>query len=175
MLPFTLLTLIFWTQDAQASFAGSIPQDLYAYPKYSVQFLNGQPILNATAQRWLQDGHIDEDVFLDLRKTQKDPPTLFKSITGGSDQSELAPTTNAPQVSSAPIPTLQKMKLGPSEFLCLLLPPPEIPVSSEEPEQPHQPQMAWELLQPLEGTCLYHRQGTAPPYHNDKESPPVHS
>ncbi|KAG8868011.1 Protein OS-9 [Serendipita sp. 405] len=154
MLPFTLLTLIFWTQDAQASFAGSIPQDLYAYPKYSVQFLNGQPILNATAQRWLQDGNVDEDVFLDLRKTQKDPPTLFKSITGGSDQSELAPATNAPQVSSAPIPTLQKMKLGPSEFLCLLLPPPEIPVSSEEPEQPHQPQMAWELLQPLEGTWL---------------------
>lgn len=32
------------------------PEDLYAFPKYRVTFLNDFPVLNETAQRWIQDG-----------------------------------------------------------------------------------------------------------------------
>jgi protein OS-9 len=34
----------------------SIPEDLYAFPKYRVRFLNQLPVSNTTAQRWLQEG-----------------------------------------------------------------------------------------------------------------------
>ena len=33
-----------------------VPEDPYAFPKYRVTFLNGLPVLNETAQRWLRDG-----------------------------------------------------------------------------------------------------------------------
>lgn len=33
-----------------------IPEDPHAFPKYHVAFLNGLPVINATAQRWLRDG-----------------------------------------------------------------------------------------------------------------------
>jgi len=32
------------------------PEDIYAFPKYRVTFLNGFPVVNETAQRWIQDG-----------------------------------------------------------------------------------------------------------------------
>ena len=32
------------------------PEDLYAFPKYRVTFLNDFPVANETAQRWIQDG-----------------------------------------------------------------------------------------------------------------------
>lgn len=32
------------------------PEDIYAFPKYRVAFLNEFPILNETAQRWIQYG-----------------------------------------------------------------------------------------------------------------------
>lgn len=32
------------------------PEDLYAFPKYRVTFLNEFPVVNETAQRWIQDG-----------------------------------------------------------------------------------------------------------------------
>ena len=43
-----------------------VPEDPYAFPKYRVSFLNGLPLLNDTAQRWLQDGlRGGENEFLD--------------------------------------------------------------------------------------------------------------
>ena len=33
-----------------------VPEDPYAFPKYRVTFLNGLPVLNQTAQSWLQNG-----------------------------------------------------------------------------------------------------------------------
>lgn len=32
------------------------PEDLYAFPKYRVTFLNDLPVVNETAQRWIQNG-----------------------------------------------------------------------------------------------------------------------
>ena len=34
----------------------SLPEDIYAFPKYSVEFLNGIPVLNETAHKWLRLG-----------------------------------------------------------------------------------------------------------------------
>lgn len=34
----------------------SLPEDTYAFPKYGVSFLNGQPVDEDTAHRWLQHG-----------------------------------------------------------------------------------------------------------------------
>lgn len=34
----------------------SLPDDTYAFPKYRVSFLNGHPVLNETAERWLKEG-----------------------------------------------------------------------------------------------------------------------
>jgi protein OS-9 len=34
----------------------SIPEDLHAFPKYRVSFLNGLPVSNETAQKWLTNG-----------------------------------------------------------------------------------------------------------------------
>ena len=33
-----------------------LPEDPDAFPKYSVLFHNGYPVLNDTAQKWLQEG-----------------------------------------------------------------------------------------------------------------------
>ena len=32
------------------------PEDIYAFPKYRVTFLNDLPVANETAQRWIQNG-----------------------------------------------------------------------------------------------------------------------
>jgi len=37
-------------------YASLIPEDPHAFPKYDVTFLNGLPVLNETAERWLRDG-----------------------------------------------------------------------------------------------------------------------
>jgi hypothetical protein len=47
------------------------------------------------------------------------------------------------------------LRLGSADYLCLLLPPPEIPAPPEEAQRAPHPIQTWELLQPLEGTCLY--------------------
>jgi len=56
---------------------------------------------------------------------------------------------------------LQLMKLGPRDsYLCFVPPPLDQTSAGEEPEeQTVTPAHSWSLLQPLSGTCLYHRQG----------------
>lgn len=44
----------------------SIPEDTFAFPKYRLSFLNGLPLQNQTAERWLRDGlRGGEQEFLD--------------------------------------------------------------------------------------------------------------
>jgi len=143
------------------------PEDIYAWPKYKVSFLNGLPVLNHTAQRWLRDGlRGGESEFLGLEwatDSQSAPPNL-KSIDAGDYNNELATSTatalladvDPTDPSATPSPKLQYMRLGPSnEFLCLMLPPPEIPPYTDDTLQPPVPTRTWELLQPLQDTCLY--------------------
>lgn len=152
MLPISLLTLVFWAAESYALRSSTIPEDVYAFPKYKIQFLNGRPVLNVTAQRWLHDGLTSEEEFLGVSKS---PPSSPKEIASGSrSQHALAPAAD-PLPSSPTAPVLQQMRLGAVEYICLLLPPPEITAPLEDSQQAPQPMHTWELLQPLEGTCLY--------------------
>ena len=140
MLPLTLLALVVGSaEQAYALRSSSVPEDLFAYPKYSIHFLNGQPVLNDTAQRWLQHGIVDEDEFLGHQRSSKDASKLFKSIAGGPEDAELATAASPPTEAPAQAPTVQKMKLGPSDYLCLLPPPPDIPSSDEDTQQAPKP------------------------------------
>ena len=140
------------------------PEDIYAWPKYKVSFLNGLPVLNHTAQRWLQDGlRGGEKEFLGLEWTT-DPqsaPLNLKSIDPGdiellATSAEQLADVDPPNHSATPSPKLQHMRLGPSnEFLCLILPPPEVPPYTDDTLHPPVPTRTWELLQPLQDTCLY--------------------
>jgi protein OS-9 len=61
----------------------SLPDDLYAFPKYRVTFLNGLPLLNETAERWLREGlRGGEAEFLD-HPTQWEEPSPYKHIDSG--------------------------------------------------------------------------------------------
>lgn len=52
----TLLWLWLWLFPAAARLLHSLPEDTYAFPKYRVAFLNGLPVENQTASRWLKEG-----------------------------------------------------------------------------------------------------------------------
>lgn len=139
------------------------PEDIHAWPKYKVSFLNGLPVLNHTAQHWLQDGlRGGEKEFLGLEWTtdSQSVPSSLKSIDAGDNQLPMGTTpladVNPANPSATPSPKLQHMRLDPSnEFLCLILPPPEIPPYTDDTLQPPVPTRTWELLQPLQDTCLY--------------------
>ena len=47
-----LLLLLF----AHQVFARLLPEDSFAFPKYTVTYLNSLPLLKHTADRWLHDG-----------------------------------------------------------------------------------------------------------------------
>ncbi|OSC99033.1 hypothetical protein PYCCODRAFT_1453986 [Trametes coccinea BRFM310] len=135
-----------------------VPEDPYAFPKYSVSFLHGLPVLNETAERWLRDGLRGGELeFLDEPWQESQwHATQRKSIEAGDDS---APSDAAS--GQRPNYTLQHMKMGPkSSFVCLIPPPPQEPPAVEDtPTDVSTPVHSWSLLQPLSGKCLYHRQG----------------
>ncbi|KAG6911461.1 hypothetical protein DXG01_014535 [Tephrocybe rancida] len=123
----------------------SLPEDSYAFPKFRVAFLKRLPLLADTAQRWLSDGLRGGELeFLDQPWTDR--------LEGGN-----------------PIPlqsvnyTLEKLKMGPKDSYLCLIPKPDDnihPPSNDDPSDfESTPSRSWSLLQPLSGTCLYHRQG----------------
>ncbi|KAK0210661.1 hypothetical protein DFS33DRAFT_1252254 [Desarmillaria ectypa] len=126
----------------------SLPEDTYAFPKYKVSFLNNLPILNQTAERWLEHG-------LDGGEAQfLDQPYSVQSQSIESGDAEVSEFNSY---------SLEHMKLGPRDSYLCLIPPPLLP-PSESPLPPSQeedvtPAHSWSLLQPLSGSCLYHRQG----------------
>lgn len=154
MLPLHLIALIIWSADSSLALRSStLPEDLYAFPKYKIQFLNGHPVLNVTAQRWLSDGLVDEHEFLGVHKSSIINQPNVKGIASGPED-ELAPTNNQPPASKQP-PTLERVRLGSADYLCLLVPPPAIVNTPEDAHHAPRPIETWELLQPLEGSCLY--------------------
>lgn len=78
-----------------------VPEDPYAFPKYRVSFLNGLPVLNETAERWLHDGlHGGELEFLDQpwRESHWDANPL-RRIEGTDDrQDAVCPHVHATHV-----------------------------------------------------------------------------
>ncbi|KAI0302092.1 hypothetical protein BC826DRAFT_904473 [Russula brevipes] len=150
----TLLSLLLFVPPfALAGLFHSLPEDLHAFPKYRVTFLNGLPLLNETAERWLREGlRGGEAEFLD-HPTPWQEPSPFKHIDAGEG--------TAAAVESAPEYAIELMKMGPRDtYLCFI--PPSIKHDPPPPEETITEVTAshsWSLLQPLDGTCLYHRQG----------------
>ncbi|KAH9079467.1 hypothetical protein EDB83DRAFT_2342786 [Lactarius deliciosus] len=149
-----LLLPLFCAHLSLARLFQSLPDDLYAFPKYRVSFLNGLPLLNETAERWLREGlRGGEPEFLDHPTQWQDPPP-FKHIDAGDGITQA-------QVKSTQDHTIELMKMGPRDtYLCFIPPSPK-----QEPQPPEETitevaaSHSWSLLQPLDGTCLYHRQG----------------
>lgn len=54
MLSTSILVLL--AAQAVRSRIHSLPEDTHAFPKFSVAFLNDQPVLNQTAEQWLAHG-----------------------------------------------------------------------------------------------------------------------
>jgi hypothetical protein len=72
----------FWTHKADAY--SSLPDDIYAYPKYSIGFLHGLPLPNVTAQHWLAHGlRGGEKEFLEQPWDEGSPGSSRPQITGG--------------------------------------------------------------------------------------------
>ncbi|KAF8628464.1 hypothetical protein AX15_003976 [Amanita polypyramis BW_CC] len=132
----------------------SLPHDTYAFPKYRVAFLNGLPVLNQTAHNWLSHGlHGGVTEFLDQPWRDDSWHSTRKEIQGTQDMPLPPSTANY---------TLEHMKMGPRDaYICLIPSPPDVssPTVDDETTTDISPARSWSLLQPLMGTCLYHRQG----------------
>ncbi|GAW08394.1 misfolded glycoproteins degradation protein [Lentinula edodes] len=161
---FLVLALISSALNLAAARLHSLPEDPHAFPKFKVTFLNNLPVLNETAQKWLSQGipgEIDDGGF---------------GESGSS--SPVLPESHIPY-------SLEQMKMGPRDsYLCLVPRPLEFSSSTSDVDSDEEitPARSWSLLQPLSGTCLYHRQGwfTYSYCHNDqirqfRELPQAHS
>ncbi|KAF9483909.1 hypothetical protein BDN70DRAFT_873313 [Pholiota conissans] len=164
---------------AAARLLHSLPEDTYAFPKFRVSFLNGLPVLNQTAQRWLAEGlRGGEQEFLDQpwKDASWQPPSHRKEIGAGeATEPSHEPASPSPDSPSPPAAdySLEFMKMGSRDsYLCLIPKPLEnIPsLQNEDSDIDVTPARSWSLLQPLSGTCLYHRQGwfTYSYCHNDE-------
>ncbi|KAH7107574.1 hypothetical protein BKA62DRAFT_683813 [Auriculariales sp. MPI-PUGE-AT-0066] len=139
MKPLLVGLLVTLVAIVDARFAGV--QDVDAFPKYGITFLNALPVANETVQEWLHRGGVTggEPEFLGSK--------AHRHILG----SELSqPNEQEP---------VQLMRFGAASYACLIPRPQHIPHASEEHEPAPEPSKTWELLQPLSGRCLYHRQG----------------
>ncbi|KZV84419.1 hypothetical protein EXIGLDRAFT_727223 [Exidia glandulosa HHB12029] len=143
------LTVLALSATAAARFGGV--QDVDAYPKYAVTFLNSLPVSNQTAESWLQHGLAGgEPEFLEVAPT----PSLNR-IESGDEQAGHPGSADTSQPQH-----VQHMRFGSAaSYVCLIPPARALPHPSEELEPAPTPSKTWELLQPLSGKCLYHRQG----------------
>ena len=150
------------------------PEDTYAFPKYRVSFLNGLPLLNHTAQKWLQHGLRGGELeFLGEPWKEDDQVSPLKEIGTGHNPGPLADVCHPNDYLSSPIImtyaqslpfqtpplSLEFMKIGPLySYLCLIPQPHSHPPPPEDdPDTEVTPVRSWSLLQPLSGTCLYVR------------------
>lgn len=82
-----LLALAF-AVDVDARLHHALAEDLFAFPKYRVTYLNGLPVLNDTAERWLKEGLQGGELeFLDRpwKDAHQSQRSLFKEIGTGGD------------------------------------------------------------------------------------------
>ncbi|KAG1877890.1 hypothetical protein DFJ58DRAFT_740492 [Suillus subalutaceus] len=157
-------TLFYSLYSVQARLLYSGPEDLYAFPKHRVTFLNNLPVQNETAQHWLNEGlRGGESEFLNDRWDE--PAWFSNAVYKEIGSSELEMSNDASQISQSPIPDnsgymLNHMKLGPdNEFICLIPPARDAPIQVQENiDQDAVLRNGWSLLEPLSGKCLYHQQ-----------------
>ncbi|CAK5264261.1 unnamed protein product [Mycena citricolor] len=141
---------------AVAARLSSLPEDPYAFPKFAVDFLDHLPVPNDTAQRWLANGiRGGQREFLGQPwEDPRHPPALGN---GNEQQAVLTEdVVSTPDVSNDF--SLDFMKMGADEYICLIPKPLEHLDVEEEAEEEPEPMHTWSLLLPLVGNCLYHRQ-----------------
>ncbi|KAJ7273628.1 hypothetical protein B0H12DRAFT_1090273 [Mycena haematopus] len=144
---------------AAARILHALPDDPAAIPKYTVDFLDHLPLASHVAHRWLAQGlrgGIPE--FLDQPWDGSwHPPALGdgEQVTFGvaDEDVSLASAPDAPDDYA-----LEHLKMGPTQYLCLIPAPLQQPPPDDEPDDEPTPAHSWSLLLPLEGMCLYHRQ-----------------
>ncbi|KIJ68993.1 hypothetical protein HYDPIDRAFT_23859 [Hydnomerulius pinastri MD-312] len=156
------LALVVWPICfSQARLLYSGPEDIYAFPKSRVTFLNNLPVSNETAQRWLRDGLRGGD--REFLGDSWDEPTWYsQTASRGIDSSEAGSLQEPPKVSQTDSSeySLEHMRIGPDNaFLCLIPPARDKGASApEDLDGDETLRNSWSLLQPLSGKCLYHRQ-----------------
>jgi len=177
-----VFTLFYSLSSIQAKLLYSGPEDLYAFPKHRVTFLNNLPVQNETAQHWLNEGlRGGESEFLNDRWDESAwfSNAVYKEI--GSSELEMSNDASqicmSPRVqlyliysqsfsdlAQSPIPDnsgymLNHMKMGPdNEFICLIPPARDTPIQVQENiDQDVVLRNGWSLLEPLSGKCLYVR------------------
>ncbi|KAG6335197.1 hypothetical protein ID866_3891 [Astraeus odoratus] len=101
--------------SAQARLLYSGPEDLYAFPKSRVTFLNNFPVSNQTAQRWLTEGlKGGEREF--MGDSWEGPPWYpqpsVKEISGSSDVGSLQPGTSVRSYEPTEDPEWEAFTLG---------------------------------------------------------------
>ncbi|KIR33076.1 protein OS-9 [Cryptococcus deuterogattii MMRL2647] len=127
-------------------------RDLYAYPKYQIQFLNDLPVSASDAKRIKEGGIGSEIEWLDMRPGDK-------SLEDGTkrERLELMPMSFAAKS--------HEEHRSPYEYLCLM--PSNNSTASqmaridqlEEVEDELDPDQGWKALSHLDGKCLYSKQG----------------
>lgn len=119
--PTAILPLSLWTLVNARIHNSLVPEDPFAFPKYRVTFLNGLPLLNETAQRWLENGLRGGELeFLD-QPWQEDeqwrtPPV--KSIDGGSREEGHAQQAVAAEVGPYSPATSHRLRTYCMRFVC---------------------------------------------------------
>ncbi|KAI5122070.1 hypothetical protein M0805_006053 [Coniferiporia weirii] len=161
LLPLPLVALCLAEASARALW--SLTEDLYAFPKYRVSFLNGLPVLNETAQKWLETGLKGGELeFLDQPWQESSPhgTSKLKGIESGGKESSESPEDAVADFQPSHY-QLQQLKLaGKNPYICMIPPPVESHTKPiEEPQIEANPAQSWSLLQPLSNSCIYHRQG----------------
>lgn len=93
-----VLPLCLWTLVSARLHHSLVPEDPHAFPKYRVAFLNGLPLLNETAHRWIQSGLRGGELeFLDQpwEEDSQWRTQPVKSIEGSSQVQEQQPDSVA--------------------------------------------------------------------------------
>ncbi|KAJ4488099.1 hypothetical protein J3R30DRAFT_3654443 [Lentinula aciculospora] len=170
-----LLVLLFISSGVVARLH-SLPEDPHAFPKFKVTFLNNLPVLNETAQKWLSQGISGGE--LEFLNQPWDHPTGQVPLNLGLKEIDDGlfgeSGSSSPVLSESHIPySLEHMKMGPRDsYLCLVPKALDLssPSSDYNSDEEITPARSWSLLQPLSGSCLYHRQGwfTYSYCHNDQ-------
>jgi protein OS-9 len=134
-------------------------RDLFAYPKYEIQFLNHLPLTRSDAERCHSLGIQREDEFLDLRLSALDRKRVGDG-TEGEDEGERG-IERLDLVSMNLTPPGAE---GMSRFLCLM--PSKnstdnqvLVEEDEEVQDELDPVAGLDALSHLNGRCLYMRQG----------------
>jgi len=146
-------------------------QDLAAYPKYEVVFLNDYPLAESDAARCRAEGLVNDDDFLEIRPRSRvaiEAEAANRRIEAGESESEAEAKDKEKEKYKAPNLELVTLHYthqggsGPHAYLCALPSANRTAAQTETASAPHDepepdPAASWLALSHLDGQCLYAR------------------